>query len=274
MKGGKKIAIAMAVCLCVVAISVGIYFGTKKKPQADKKTDSESSTTDDATPTDKKTDSESSATDDATPMDKKTDSESSATPTDKKTDSESSATPADKKTDSTAPVVNTGSDNLTPVTAPVSSGLLDSDSESDDDDSGGLAPVTSSTPPTPAPEKSDADKLMEAFLKDGKGKFNKHLPGYCLNWKKKDQNKGDINYGKKTVAECKKVCFDKGPDGSDELTACEWGKGDVNSTTDRANCIGHTADINRYSASGHDNRICWTTAAPENHDNEKLYGKM
>ncbi len=156
---------------------------------------------------------------------------------------------ADKKTDSTTPVVNTGSDNLTPVTAPVSSGLLDSDSESDD------------------------DKIMEAFLKDGKGKFNKHLPGYCLNWKKKDQNKGDINYGKKTVAECKKVCFDKGPDGSDELTACEWGKGDINSTTDRANCIGHTRDINRYRASGHDNRICWTTAAPANHDDEKLYGK-
>jgi hypothetical protein len=266
MKGGKKIAIAMAVCFCIVVISVGIYFGTKKKPQADKKTDSEPSATDDATPADKKTDSKSSTT----PVDKKTGSKPSATPTDKKADSKPSATPTDKKTDSTAPVVNTGSDNLTPVITPVSSGLLDSDSESDDDNSGGVAPVTS----TPAAEKSDDDKLMEAFLKDGKGKFNKHLPGYCLNWKKKDQNKGDINYGKKTVAECKKVCFDKGPDGSDELTACEWGKGDVNSTTDRANCIGHTADINRYSASGHDNRICWTTAAPENHDDEKLYGKM
>ena len=235
MKGGKKIAIAMAVCLCIVVISVGIYFGTKKKPQADKKTDSEPS-----------------ATDDATPADKKTDSKPSATPTDKKADSKPSATPTDKKADSTAPVVNTGSDNLTPVPTPVSSGLLDSDSESESDD----------------------DKLMEAFLKDGKGKFNKHLPGYCLNWKKKDQNKGDINYGKKTVAECKKVCFDKGPDGSDELTACEWGKGDVNSTTDKANCTGHTADINRYSASGHDNRICWTTAAPDNHNMEKVYGKM
>ncbi len=262
MKVGKKIAIAVAVCLCVVAISVGIYFGTKKKPQADKKTDSESSTTDDATPV-----ADSSATDDATPA-----ADSSATDDDTPA-ADSSATPTDKKTDSIAPVVNTGSDNLTPVTTPVSSGLLDSDSESDDDDSGGLAPVTPTPAPTPAPEKSDADKLMEAFLKDGKGKFNKHLPGYCLNWKKKDQNKGDINYGKKTVAQCKKLCFDKGPDGSDELTACEWGKGDINSTTDRANCIGHTRDINRYRASGHDNRICWTTAAPANHDDEKLYGK-
>ena len=248
MKSGTKIAIAMAICFCVIAMSVGGYYASTSQA---KKDEPGTSTADDpeATTPEATTPSAPAATTPSAPA--------ATTP----------SAPA------ATPVVNTSSDDLTPVITPVSSGLLDSDSE--DDDSGDLAPVATEDTPTPTPVKSDADKLMDAFLEGGTGKFNKHLPGYCRNWRKKDQNSGDINYGKKTVAECKKICFDKGPDGSDELTACEWGKGDINSTTDKAGCIGHTRDINRFAGSGHDNRMCWTTAAPEDYDdtNEKLYGK-
>ena len=122
-----------------------------------------------------------------------------------------------------------------------------------------------------------------AFLKGGTGKFNKHLDGYCLNWKLKDQNSGDKNYDTQTAAECQKLCFD----GNDlkegqTITGCEWGPGDVDSPTDTAKCIGHTADVNRHKASwAHskrgEGRVCWTGAAPEeyddNDDNNKLYGK-
>ena len=79
-----------------------------------------------------------------------------------------------------------------------------------------------------------------------------------------------------TIPECKSTCLSNGPNGVDELTACEWGKGDVKSETARADCVGHTADINRYAASGHGDRMCWTGAPPDGYDgvsNERLYGK-
>ena len=135
---------------------------------------------------------------------------------------------------------------------------------------------STSVVPSSLPVQSAADKLSAAFLKGGSGKFNKHMPGYCKNWKKGDQNKGDINYGKQTIPECQALCLNKGTSGTDELNACEWGKGDVTSEIARADCVGHTADINRYAASGHGDRMCWTEAPPEDYDgvsNEKLYGK-
>ena len=105
------------------------------------------------------------------------------------------------------------------------------------------------------------------------GKFNTELVGYCLNWKKGDQNSGDKNYGKMTLKECKAKCLANAD--VDELNGCEWGKGDMDDTKDTADCIGHTADVNRFSASGDDDRICWTTSPPEDYDgnNERLYGK-
>jgi hypothetical protein len=137
-------------------------------------------------------------------------------------------------------------------------------------------PVGVGSLPADEEETEPQDPLELAFLEGGTGKFNRHMPGYCRNWKKKDQNSGDKNYGKQTIAECKKLCFD----GNDlkegqTITACEWGKGDVTSETARAGCVGHTADINRFEASGHDNRICWTGAAPDDYDDsdERLYGK-
>tara|TARA_R110002096_G_scaffold403012_1_gene600434 strand:- start:163 stop:1062 length:900 start_codon:yes stop_codon:yes gene_type:complete len=138
-------------------------------------------------------------------------------------------------------------------------------------------PVGVGSLPADEEETEPQDPLELAFLEGGTGKFNRHMPGYCRNWKKKDQNSGDKNYGKQTIAECKKLCFD----GNDlkegqTITACEWGKGDVTSETERSGCVGHTADINRFEASGHDNRICWTGAAPDDYDgnDERLYGKQ
>ena len=192
MKGGTKIAILMAMCFCMITMSIGGYYVYKSQPPPEAAT-------------------------------------KTAAKTAAKTESETET---------------------------------ESESESDSD--------------AAAATETETETEADAFLEGGTGKFNKHLPGYCLNWKKGDQNSGDISYGKKTVAECKRLCFDKGPDGSDELTACEWGKGDLESTTTEAACTGHTADINRFAASGHKDRMCWTTAAPADYDdtNEKLYGKM